>query len=232
VHPAPASPAQIRAFLADAERGLGGTFSLTYDVTVGYGRGVARRIVVTATQRSAALFTYRTTPSIALTGPDGAQASYSYEVYAKPTVNGKPGDGIVSCRRRTPRSHWACQGPYTGIGMGGTQQLLGPYPPRALVLGLENAAVTYTGVPAPPAIRRERAFRTTQRVPGAELQCLDFGSTTHPIGSVCLRRDGVIAIFALPQSVTFAPYLTAKLVAHSSRIPAGAFDLPARPKGD
>lgn len=226
--PTAASPAQIRGFLADAEHGLGGTYSLSYDVTVGYGRVRVRRIVVSVAQRSARLFTYRTSPSLALTGPDGPAASAGYAVYVQPRA-GRPGAGIYSCSRRTSASRWRCNGPYGEIGMGGMQQLLGAYPPRALVLGLENAAVAYTGVPSPPAIRRERAFRTTRRVSGYELRCLNFGSTAHPLGTVCLRGDGVIAAYALPQAVTFAPYVTAQLVAYSPRLPAGAFDLPARP---
>jgi hypothetical protein len=225
-----ASPEEIRGFLAEAKRGTEGTFTLTYDVTIRYGHGVIRHIVVSAAQRSSGLLFYRSTPSLEISRPGGPAASYSYEVFSRPGSNRVPGSGLYSCRRALPSSRWSCQGPYTGIGMGGTGELLGPYPPQALVLGLENATVAYTGVPAPPALRPEAAFLTTRRASGRELRCLEFGRMPRLLGRVCLEPSGVIASYHLPEPVTYGPYEAATLRAYSPHVRRDAFKLPAKPK--
>jgi hypothetical protein len=228
-HQTPAKPAQIKAFLARAKQASAGTFTLTYDATVRYGRGVVRRIVVNVAQRSIGLFSYRMTPSLDLSGPGGPPASYSYEVFYKSGDNKEPGSGIFSCRKRLVSSAWICQGPYTGIGMGGMQQLIGPYPPQALVLGLDNAAVAYAGAPPSPAIRPEPAFLITRRGSGRILRCLQFGPARTPVGSVCLRLDGLIASYKLSESVTFGAWASATLRSYSPRVSPGVFKLPAKP---
>lgn len=226
-----ASPAQIRSVLAEAKRGAAGSFTATYDVTVRYGRGIVRTVVVNVAQRSTGLFSYRMKPSLGLSGPGGPPASYSYEVFYKSGADTQPGAGIYSCRRRTHLDRWVCQGPDTGIGMGTTAQLLGPYPPQALLLGLDNAAVTYTGVPAPPATRPEPAFLTTRHVAGQALRCLQFGATRVPLGSVCLRANGLIATYRLSDSVTSGTWASAILRSYSPRLARNAFELPAKPTG-
>jgi hypothetical protein len=228
-HQTPAKPAQIKAFLAQAKQGSTGTFTLTYDVTVRYGHGIVRPIAVIVAQRSIGLFSYRMTPSLDLSGPGGPPASSSYEVFYESGANKEPGAGIYSCRKQLVSSPWICQGPYTGIGMGGMQELIGPYPPQALLLGLDNAAVTYTGVPAPPAIRPEPAFLTTRRISGQVLRCLQFGPTRAAVGSVCLRPDGLIASYRLSESATSGAWASAVLRSYSPDVPRDAFELPAKP---
>ena len=230
-----ASPAEIRAFLAKARRELSGAFVLRYDVTISYGHRAGRRIVVTAAQRSAGHFFYRTTPSIVLAGPDGRPAGYSFEVFYRPGTTAPSGSStrsgppIYTCRKELSSSRWSCVGPYAQIGMGGLNQLLGPYPPQALLLGLENAAVVYTGVPAPPAIRPEPAFLVARRASGQPLTCLEFASTRHPAGSVCLRPDGVIASYDLSESATWSVYETATLRSYLPQVRRDTFNLPATP---
>jgi hypothetical protein len=115
--------------------------------------------------------------------------------------------------------------------MGGIFQLLGPYPPEALVLALDNAAAVYTG-PSPVApVRHQPAFLTTRRASGHTLRCLTFGPLAHPAGSVCLRRDGLIASYDLPETVTSGVYETATLRSYSRRVAGDAFNLPAKPTG-
>jgi hypothetical protein len=184
---------------------------------------------VTAAQRSPDLFSYRMTPSLDLVAPDGPPASYGYEVLVEPGARTKSALRIYSCRKRLRTSRWFCEGPYTQIGMGTINQLLGPYPPQALVLGLDNASVTYTGVPAPAAIRPEPAFLIVRRRSGWTLRCLEFGPTRHPVGSVCLRPDGLIASYRLSVAATFSVYETARLRSYLPHVPREAFDLPARP---
>ena len=69
-----ASPSQIRAFLAQAERGVTGTFSVTYAVTVRNHGGSSRHVDVAAAQRSPAVLFYRETPSLSVSSPAGPLA--------------------------------------------------------------------------------------------------------------------------------------------------------------
>jgi hypothetical protein len=220
-----ASPKEILAFLANARHGTKGAFSLTYEMRVAYGHGLVRRITVTAAQASANMFVYRETPSLALTGPGGHALSHSYEVFRAGRPLSNAGPGLYSCSEALPWSPWACQGPYTGIGMGGINELVGAYPPQALERGLENAAEAFTGLPAPPATRPTPAFLLTQPRSTPRLRCLVFGSIATPDGSVCLTPNGTIATYNLPQSA----YRSATLLAYGTHLPSDAFTLPARP---
>jgi hypothetical protein len=217
-----ASPGQIRDFLAKAKRGASGTFSVTYAVGVRGRGGTSRRLVVTAAQRPGML-AYRQTPSLNLSGPTGPPASHSYEVIDRERRNAKA--GLYSCQQAQPSAAWSCQSAPREIGMGGLNELLGPYPPQSLLLGLQNATLTYTGVPAPPALKPEPVFLVTR---GA-LRCLEFGARAHRVGSVCLEPSGMIATYDLPPAVAFGTYATATLRSYSPQAAASAFTLPARP---
>jgi hypothetical protein len=241
-HPASArfaSPAQIRAFLAAAERPVSGRFSVAYSVTVGHGDGSDHHADVAAAQSSPGLFYYRQAPSLSsLGGP----RSESYEVFsALPGIPGpglaapgphslaSTGPGLFSCARTSSSSPWSCTGPYQGIGMGTTGELTGPYPPRALLLGLQNAAEIYTGEPAPPAIHLEPAFLFTRRLAGRALSCLGFGSPSQPLGTVCLEPNGIIGSYDLSTAVSSIGYQTATLRAYAPTVGNGTFTLPAPP---
>jgi hypothetical protein len=111
--------------------------------------------------------------------------------------------------------------------MGTTSDLLGPYPPQALLRGLQNTAETYTGEPAPPAAQPQRAFLLTRRLAGQTLHCLGFGPASHPLGTVCLEPDGVIASYDLPGALSSIAYQTATLRTYSPQVENGTFTLPA-----
>jgi hypothetical protein len=236
-----ASAAQIRAFLAEAGRGASGTFSLTYAVTARYAGGRVRHLDVAAAQSSPGLFYYRETPSLSVSSPADPPQSASYEVFASGGSrragvgeHGRQGlisagAGLFSCARGSVSSPWSCTGPYQGIGMGTTGELLGPYPPQALVRGLQNTAEIYTGQPAPPAARPERAFPFTRQLAGQTLSCLGFGPASRPLGTVCLEPDGIIASYHLQATVSSIAYTTATLRAYSPLIQNGTFTLPVTP---
>jgi hypothetical protein len=219
--PAAASPGAIRAFLARAQQGSGGTFALTYLVTIAAaGHAPARQAEVTAAQRSQAEWRYRETPSFS-----PFSRGHSLEVVTSAA-------GIFSCAQPSTHAPWSCRGPDTGTGMGTTGQLLGPYPPQALVRGLQNAAETYTGAPSHSpraATRPEPAYLLTRRIAGQADRCLAFGPVTRPLGSVCLARGGVIAYYNLTPTVTDSAYQTAILRAYSRHLASRALALPARP---
>jgi len=237
-----ASAAQIRAFLAEAERGASGTFSLTYAVTVRYEGGRVRHLDVAAAQRSPGLFYYRETPSLSVSSPAGPPQSASYEVFVAfggsrqaglgergPQGLISAGAGLFSCTQESASSPWSCTGPYQGIGMGTTGELLGPYPPQALARGLQNTAEIYTGEPAPPAAQPERAFLFTRQLAGRTLSCLGFGPASRPLGTVCLEPDGIIASYDLQEAASYIAYTTATLRAYSPLVHNGTFTLPVTP---
>lgn len=219
--PAAASPGAIRAFLARAQRASGGAFSLTYQVTLtARGHAPARQADVTAAQRSRAEWLYRETPSFS-----PFSGGHSFEVVTSRA-------GILSCAQASAPAPWSCRGPYTGTGMGTTGQLLGPYPPQALIIGLQNAAETYTGAPSHSpraATRPEPAYLLTRRIDGQTDGCLAFGPVTRPIGSVCLAPNGIITYYNLTPKVTYSTYQTATLRAYSHHARTRAFALPAKP---
>jgi hypothetical protein len=237
-----ASAAQIRAFLAEARRGASGTFSVTYAVTAVYAGGRVRRVNVAAAQSPGLLY-YRETPSLSVSSPAGPPQSASYEVFVASGGSRRAGvgehgrhglvsagTGLFSCMRGSLSSPWSCTGPYQGIGMGTTGQLLGPYPPQSLLRGLQNATETYTGEPVPPpAARRERAFLFTRRLADQNLSCLGFGPASHPLGTVCLELGGIIASYHLQATASFIGYATATLRSYSPLVQNGTFTLPVTP---
>lgn len=221
-----ASPKEILAFLATARRGTGSAFTLTYEMKVAYGHGLVRNIIVTAAQASPNMFVYRETPSLALASLHGHALSHSYEVFSATRPLSNAGPGLYSCSQALPRSPWSCKGPYTGIGMGGINELVGPYAPQALERGLENAAEAFTGLPAPPATTPKPAFLFTQFRSTPQLRCLAFGGVANLDARVCLTPNGTIATYHLPRSA----YRTATLLAYGIHPPSNTFTLPAKPK--
>jgi hypothetical protein len=225
---AAASPGAIGAFLARAERALDGRYSVTYEVTVPYRGGSARRAEVIAAQLSRHRTFYRETPafsgSTSQSGTTAAWALQSYEVLYGSDTDPR---GIFSCTQARASAAWSCEGPIEGLGMGGTFALQGAYPLQALVQGLENASAAYTGK---MASRPEPAFLLSRRLAGHEVRCLEFGRLRDPLGSACLNTDGVIASYDLPPAVTYTTYNSATLQSYSTSVKAGTFSLPAEPK--
>lgn len=222
-----ASPEAVGGFLARAQRAADGRFTVVYRVTIPYRHRRARAAEVSASQLSASTIVYRETPAFSPMAPNpGAPgtahgwAAHGAEVFA--SSEGR--HGIFTCTQQRSSSPWACQGPDTQIAMGGTAELLGPYPPQALLRGLQNAAATYAGK---LAIKPEPAYLLTERVAGRELRCLRFGRAAHPLGSVCLNPDGVIASYQLSPRATSSTYSTATLVSYSTSVGRQTLLLPA-----
>ncbi|MDA8330646.1 MAG: hypothetical protein M0027_05465 [Candidatus Dormibacteraeota bacterium] len=222
-----ASPSQIQTFLKLAQRGTQGVFAETYAVTTASGHGGTMRLQVSAAQRSHDLIRYQVTPAAFY----GEGANRSFEVFAAEAGQKLPqgGSGLYSCSLPTVGASWSCTGPYTGIGMSTTSGLLGPYPPQALLVGLQNAAETYTGVPGGRKTAGGRAVLFSRTVGGRSLRCLKFERGASQLGSVCLAANGVIASYDIPGELTFVGYGTATLRSYSEQVALSTFDLPSRP---
>lgn len=215
--------------MTEARRGTEGTFAETYRDTVRYTHAT-RRLEVSVAQRSPRVFSYRETPSLMLSRLGGPAVSHSYEVLEGARAAREGPAGPYSCSQARWSSRWSCTGPYSGIGMGTTGALLGPYPPQALLLGLDNAVETFTGEPSPRAIRRQPAFFLRERLAGRSVNCLSFGRPSHVVGRVCLDAGGVVAYYVIPESAGYSSWETARLLAYSPTVRAGALALPAAPQ--
>jgi hypothetical protein len=226
--PTAASPGAIEAFLADARRGAGGAFSGSYRLVVRYSGFLARSLEINVEQRSSDLFSYRETPSLFLS-ESGTPVSHSYAVFLG--IRGPSGpQGTYTCAQARRSSRWSCVGPYPDIGMGGNEELVGPYPPQALLLGLENAVAAYTGgILIAPPVHREPAFLVRERHAGQSVRCLRFGPRAHIVGEACLDSDGIIAYYDIPQNVTSGAWRQVTVLSHSRHVPNDAFKLPAAP---
>ena len=222
-----ASPGQIQTFLKLAQRGTQGVFAETYTVTTASAHGGTMHLQVNVAQRSHDLIRYQVTPAAFY----GEGANQSFEVFAAEAGQKLPqgGSGLYSCSLPTAGSSWSCKGPYTGIGMSSSNALLGPYPPQALLGGLQNAAETYTGVPSGRKPAGERAVLFSKTVGGRSLRCLQFDRGASKLGSVCLAANGAIASYDLPGELTSVGYGTATLRSFSDHVALSAFDLPAKP---
>ncbi len=225
--PPVASPGQIQAFLKQAQRGTQGAFSETYAVTVASSHGATRHLQVSAAQRSNDLIWYRVTPPAFY----GEGAGSSFEVFAATGGQHLPhgGSGVYSCALAGATSSWSCTGPYTGTGMGTSSALLGPNPSQALLLGLDNAAQTYTGVPVSHTTPQGRGVLFSRTAGGRPLRCLGFERGSSLVGSVCLTANGVIASYDMPVELTAVGYGTATLRSYSRHADISAFELPAKP---
>jgi hypothetical protein len=226
--PTAASPGAIRAFVAEARRGAGGAFSGSYRLAVRYSSVLTRSLEISVEQRSSDLFSYQETPSFFLS-ESGTPISHRYAMFLG--IHGPPGpQGTYTCAQARRLSRWSCVGPYTDIGMGGNEELVGPYPPQALLLGLENAVAAYTGgISIAPPVHREPAFLVRERHASESVRCLRFGPPAHIVGEACLDSDGIIAYYDIPQNVTSGAWRQVTLLSHSRHVPNDAFKLPAAP---
>ena len=223
-----ASPDQIQTFVKLAQRGTRGAFTETYTVTTASAHGGTMRLQVSAAQRSRDLIRYQVTPAAFY----GEGANRSFEVFAAEAGQKLPqgGSGLYSCSLPTVGASWSCTGPYTGIGMSTSNALLGPYPPQALLGGLENAAETYTGVPGGPTPAGARAVLFSKTVGRRSLRCLEFERGASQLGSVCLTANGVIASYDLPGELHSVGYGTANLRSYSDHVALSTFALPVKPR--
>jgi hypothetical protein len=215
------------AFLSTVQQGNSGTFSTTY--SVGYG---SHRAEVFGAQLSHAVTMYRETPALADFVPAIGVHFASFEVFevgpGERQVAGV-GDGYYSCSKATVRASWACQGPYRGIGMGGTFDLTAPYPPTELARGLANAAYSYLRLDAGPPAPDETGYFFTRSILGQERRCLGFGSAHRLVGSACWGPDNVGGYYDLPAAVSLDTYRSATLLSFSVDVDGSVFRLPTAP---
>jgi hypothetical protein len=218
------SSGAITSFIARAQRGLNGTFAATYEVNAPFRSRAARLAHVVVARLANSRIFYRQTPALSGDGMGQVKRTpHSFEVFERPNSDYL---GIFSCTQAEVSSPWACVGPYTGIGMGGMEALMDPYPPQALELGLENASAAYTGKMATDPEPTRLLWR---QLDSHRVQCIDFGETARLLGSVCLNQQGLVASYDLPQSVTYSTYQTAELRNYSAHVNVDTFTLPAKP---
>jgi hypothetical protein len=206
--PAIASRAEVAAFLARAEKGFAGRLLLRYAVWYTTGPQAARGSVVVV-QLSPARWAYFSTPEVTAIHGAGTSA-----VFMNPA--GEPA-GWYACQRPAAASPWGCAD-MSLSPMGTSAELLGPYPPQALILGLSNAIAIPIGRPAYLVVRAAGA-RTSS--------CLAFGRPASPVALVCLNQVGVMTSYQIPIDGSY--YVKADLHSYSTTVPGTLLALPARP---
>jgi hypothetical protein len=206
--PAIASPAEAAAFLARAEKGFARRLLLRYAVWYTTGPQAARGSVVVA-QLSPTRWVYFSTPEVTDMHGTGTSA-----VFMNPAS--EPA-GWYFCQRPAAASPWSCAD-MSAAAMGTRGELLGPYPPQALILGLQNAIALPIGRPAYLVIR-QAGSRTSS--------CLAFGRPASPVALVCLNQAGVMTSYQIP--IADGYYVKADLRSYSTSVPGALLALPARP---
>ncbi len=222
--PKPASQAELRSFLAKAQRGTQGAFVASYVATTVTGKGVHRSKIVAAQDGTSSV--YRATPGVFGLGASEA-------VYVDPiSVSGQPGTGglargIYTCST-TATSNGCMQ--MGQLGMGTTNLLLGPYPPQQLFFELQNAVALYQGPHTFPAISRANAYLISKKVNGKTEPCLLFGSTKSPVATFCLGPHDLVAYMNAPSEAhTNGVYASATMQSFSAKVGADEFALPSPP---
>ncbi|MDA8357518.1 MAG: hypothetical protein M0Z95_14765 [Actinomycetota bacterium] len=218
--PAIASPGEVAAFLSRAEKGFTGRFVLRYTVQYGTGRHALSGAVDVA-QISKAQWAYFSTPS----AQDIHATKSASAVFARPA---REQAGPYSCERYGASSPWRCSS-FSTAGMGTNAALLGPYPPTALLLGLQNAIAEYSGKLAGVHVTPQPAHLVVRDVDAHRWSCLAFGKPASPVALVCLDAANLIASYDIPGAVSSIAYTRAELRSRSSTVPRSALALPARP---
>jgi hypothetical protein len=218
--PAAASPGEVAAFVSRAEKGYTGRFVLRYTVKYGVGRRALSGSVEVA-QVSKSQWAYFSTPSA-----QDIHATKSTSAVVERPIGAQP--GRYSCERHGATSPWRCIS-FSTAGMGTNAALLGPYPPTALILGLQNAVVEYSGKLAGVHITPQPAHLVVRDVDARRSTCLAFGSRARPVALVCLAADSVITSYDIPPAVSNVAYSRAELRSWSRHVPSTALALPAQP---
>jgi hypothetical protein len=208
--PAIASRAEVAAFLARAERGFAGRLLLRYAVWYTTGPQAARGSVVVA-QLSPARWAYFSSPGVTAIHATGTSSAVVMNPAGEPS-------GWYACQRPAAASPWSCAD-LSAAAMGTRAELLGPYPPQALILGLQNAIAIPIGQPAYLVIRNAGS-RTSS--------CLTFGRPASPVALVCLNQAGVMTSYQIPIDGSY--YVKAELQSYSTTVPGTLLALPARPR--
>jgi hypothetical protein len=218
--PAAASPGEVAAFLSRAEKGFTGRFALGYTVQYGTGRhGLSGSVDVA--QISEAQWAYFSTPS----AQDIHATKSSSAVFEGPTSDQA---GRYSCERYGASSPWRCSS-FSTAGMGTNAALLGPYPPTALIHGLQSAIVEYSRKSTGMHVTPQPVYLVVREVDARKSSCLAFGNPARPVALVCLDADNVITSYDIPSAVTGGGYPKAQLRFWSRHVASSALALPARP---
>lgn len=216
---AAASPGEVAAFVSRVEKGFTGQFFSRYAIQYGTGRHAVSGSVVAA-QVSETKWAYISTPS----AQDIRSAKSTSAVFENPV---REPTGRYSCGRQSASSPWTCANFSTAL-MGTNAALLGPYPPSALTLGLQNAVVAYSGKVSGGHVRPQRAHLVVRDVDAHKLSCLSFGKLAHPVALVCLDAANVITSYDISPDVSNVAYAKAELRSRSSHVPNSVLALPAR----
>jgi hypothetical protein len=218
--PTIASPGDVAAFLARAEKGFAGQLLLRYSVQYGTGPKSVRGSVVVA-QLSKTHWAYFSTPSV----PDIHGTGTTSSVFSNP-IGAQP--GRYFCQRTAASSPWNCSN-FSTAGMGGNAELLGPYPPTALILGLQNAIVEYSGKATGALVSPQPAYLVVREVDSRKTSCLAFGKPANPVALVCLDAANLVASYDIPSAVTGGGYSKAQLRSESTNVSNTLLALPAIP---
>jgi hypothetical protein len=218
-----ATSPEIQAFISRAQRGMSGLFVAKYAVTEFRGA----RVTIIAAQESTSEFSFESIPSSIR--PNSIETE-AFEDPRGPRV--VKGHYLYGCERATRTSAWSCSDE-AGIGMGGEFVLLEDYPPRSLVLALQNAVFSYMP-PTPPGgpkqVKPERAYLASHEFDGHRESCLDFGSTIRPVATVCLNAIDVITSYYIPLSASISTSIvSARLVSYVRTVPNRLLELPVDP---
>ena len=218
--PAAASPGEVAAFVSRAEKGFAGQLMLRYAVEYGTGRQAVSGFVVAA-QVSKSRWAYLSTPS----AQDIHAARSTSAVFESP--DGEQANRY-SCGRQSASSPWRCSS-FSTAGMGSNAALLGPYPPSALILGLQDALVEYSGKLTGVHVTPQPARLVAREGDAQKLSCLSFGNPARPVALVCLNSADVITSYDIPSVVSNIAYSKAELRSRSRHVPESMLTLPARP---
>jgi hypothetical protein len=112
--------------------------------------------------------------------------------------------------------------------MGGNAELLGPYPPTALILGLQNAIVEYSGKVTGEHVSPQPSYLVVREVDSRKTSCLAFGKPTNPVALVCLDAANLVASYDIPSA---GYHSKALLRSASTNVSNTLLALPAVPTG-
>lgn len=215
--PVIASPGDVAAFAARAEKGFFGKWLLRYSIE--YTAGPRGSVVVAQISRTR--WAYFSTPPVT----DIRSSAATSSVFVNPI-----GDqaGRYFCWRRSASSGWKCSD-FSSAGMGTNAQLLGPYPPTALIRGLQSAIVEYSGKITGEHVAPEPAYLVTRQTDARTYSCLAFGKPAHPVALVCLNAADLIVSYDIPGTATSIAYSKAELRTQSRAFASTLVGLPTVP---
>ena len=207
-----ATPKQISAFVARAEKGVQKEFTATYR-TVGTSISNYGDITSIAAVQSSSHFKY-----------EAISGGYRYQVFFDPfrssfTVPGLYGQ-IYTCDAPLHEATWLCSQISSG-NIGGI--LLGGYLPSNALGGLQALVEGFTF----PALSRT-VYLSQKVVAGRKLTCLNFGPELKPRATVCLTSEGIIGYYSSQVQAAAERLGTALLTSLSFHVSQAELTLPAK----